>query len=261
MLPARLLVVPLLLLLTACGTQDDSVDPDQVDAMGAPDLSACRVLTPEDVAQPSNATTTVPCTRPHTAQTYDVGSLPAAFDDASYDAQALSTWAYRTCAAGFRTFTGADDSLAMRTVLGWVWFGPSEAAWGKGARWFRCDVVGGGGNAPYVDLPTSTKGLLAGQPADQWLVCANGPSVDHSTKVPCTAKHTWRAVSTIKLGEAPDPYPGDQAVLAKTKDFCSQQIGAYLNYPVDYDYGFSWFHQAEWAAGNRRSVCWARTTS
>jgi hypothetical protein len=28
---------------------------------------------------------------------------------------------------------------------------------------------------------------------------------------------------------------------------------------VDYDYGYTWFHQAEWKAGNRRSICWAKT--
>ena len=31
------------------------------------------------------------------------------------------------------------------------------------------------------------------------------------------------------------------------------------NYPVDYDFGYTWFHEAEWEAGNRRSVCWAKT--
>ena len=32
----------------------------------------------------------------------------------------------------------------MRTVLSWAWFRPSEEAWDQGARWYRCDVVGGG---------------------------------------------------------------------------------------------------------------------
>ena len=32
-----------------------------------------------------------------------------------------------------------------------------------------------------------------------------------------------------------------------------------MNYPVDYEFGYTWFHEAEWKAGNRRSVCWART--
>ena len=44
-----------------------------------------------------------------------------------------------------------------------------------------------------------------------------------------------------------------------TRDFCSDSVGAWLNYPVDYDFGYTWFHEAEWEAGNRRSVCWAKT--
>ncbi len=91
-------------------------------------------------------------------------------------------------------------------------------------------------------------------------MCALGDTVDDSIKLPCTQAHDWRAVSTIKLGEAADPYPGDKASEATTKDYCSQSVGAWLGYPVDYDFGYTWFHQAEWDAGNRRSVCWAKTS-
>ena len=78
-------------------------------------------------------------------------------------------------------------------------------------------------------------------------------------KVPCTEPHQWRAVTTISLGGANDDYPGDRLVEVKTRDFCSDSVGAWLSYPVDYDFGYTWFHQAEWDAGNRRSVCWAKT--
>jgi hypothetical protein len=50
-------------------------------------------------------------------------------------------------------------------------------------------------------------------------------------------------------------------VQSRTRDFCSKSVGAFLDYPVDYDFGYSWFHEPEWQAGNRRSVCWARMTS
>lgn len=266
----RRLVVPLALAvllaitLVACGKHpaDPSVDPAQVDATAAPDIGACRVLTPVDVAQPSNATRTVACSARHTAQTFTAGSLPARFEHASYDDKALSTWAYDTCARRFIGFTGADQSLAMRTILSWVWFRPSLAAWGNGARWYRCDVVGGGAQTKtYVDLPEKTKGLLLGTPDDRWLVCALGRTVSGSVKVPCSTQHDWRAVTTIVLGGANDPYPGDHVSQVRTRDFCSKSVGAWLGYPVDYDYGYSWFHQAEWDAGNRRSVCWARTSA
>lgn len=262
--PLHRVVLPVaaaLLLLAGCGGQDPDpgVDPDQVDAVEPPQLGTCRPLTPADVARPSNATRTVSCEDPHTAVTIAVGELPPALADAGYDDPALGRFAYRTCSEAFMTHLGADESLVMRTVLNWAWFRPSEKAWGEGARWYRCDLVGGGPQSvAYVDLPPVTRNLLL-KPEDRWLVCANGPTVTGSVKIPCSQPHTWRAVTTIKLGEPEDDYPGDRVVEVRTRDYCSDSVGAWLGYPVDYDFGYTWFHRAEWEAGNRRSVCWAKT--
>ena len=98
------------------------------------------MLTPQDVAAATNATRTVDCREPHTAQTYAVGTMPAALSDAGYDDRAVGAFAYDTCSKRFLRFLGADESLSMRTVLSWAWFRPSPAAWEKGARWYRCDV-------------------------------------------------------------------------------------------------------------------------
>ena len=255
------LLVALVLLVGACSsTVDPDADPAQVDAAEVPTLGTCRVLSAADVAESSNASRAVDCSSPHTAQTYAVGQLPSSLDGAEYDDREVATFAYQTCTKAFMRFLAADESLVMRTVVSWAWFRPSERAWDDGARWYRCDVVGGGDQSKeYVDLPRTAEGLLAGKPDDAWLVCANGPSVTGSVKVPCTQAHTWRAVTTIKLGEPGDPYPGDRLVQVRSRDFCSESVGAWLGYPIDYDYGYTWFHEAEWDAGNRRSVCWART--
>lgn len=249
------------LLLTGCGGPDQGAhsDPDQVDSVARPEIGACRQLTTEDVALPSNATETVPCTEEHTAETFAVDDLPATFDEVGYDDARLGEFAYRTCGAAFMEHLGADESLVMRTVLNWAWFRPSQEAWEQGARWYRCDVVGGGPQSvEYVALPTSTRNLML-RPDDRWLVCVNGPSVSGSVKIPCSEPHTWRAVTTIKLGQPEDEYPGDRVVEVRTRDYCSDSVGAWLNYPVSYDFGYTWFHAAEWEAGNRRSVCWAKT--
>lgn len=261
---ARAVVLPLVLTLALAGCGEDgadqgtNTDPDQVDAVEAPELGACRELTPEDVALPANATRTVDCAEAHTAQTYAVGQLPEEFDDADYDDEDLGEYAYETCSKKFMAFLGADESLVMRTLVSWAWFRPSEKAWDEGARWYRCDIVGGGDQSEsYVDLPETAEGLLLKQP-DEWLVCVNGPSIN-GEKIPCSEPHTWRAVTTIKLGEKGDEYPGDRMVEVKSRDFCSDSVGAWLNYPVDYDFAYTYFHEAEWEAGNRRSVCWAKT--
>ena len=75
--PAVVAVLALAVVLAGC--KEDlapGVDPAQVDAVEAPELGACRVLTLDDIAQPSNATKVVDCTDAHTAMTYAVGSLP-----------------------------------------------------------------------------------------------------------------------------------------------------------------------------------------
>lgn len=261
----RTLAVLLATLLLGAGCssteeQGTNLDPEQVDAVEAPELGTCRVLTPSDVAEASNATRAVECSEAHTAQTYAVGSLPDELADVAYDDDALGDFAYRTCSRKFAKFVGGDESLVMRSVVSWAWFRPTEDAWNEGARWYRCDIVGGGDQSKsYVDLPAEAKGLLSGRIDDDWVVCAAGPTVAGSARVPCSEPHVWRAVSTIKLGEPEDSYPGDRVVEVQTRDFCDKSVGALLDYPVSYDFAYTWFHEAEWEVGNRRSVCWAKT--
>jgi hypothetical protein len=258
-------VAALLGALVACADDgsDANTDPAQVDAVEEPEVGACRVLTPEDVAKPTNATRTVDCSEEHTAETFAVGELPEELQDVEYDSAELGAFAYQTCSRKFQKFLGADESTVMRTIVSWAWFRPSEEAWAKGARWYRCDIVGGGAQSTeYVALPESAAGLLAQRPPpDAWMVCVNGTTVQSAPKVPCTSQHTWRAVTTIKVGDPEDPYPGDHAVEVITRDYCSDSVGAWLGYPPEYDYGYTWFHEGEWNAGNRRSVCWAATTA
>jgi hypothetical protein len=255
-IPAVLLVV-LVALLGLAGCGEEEAGPVTTDA---PADGACRVLDAEDVALPSNDTPAVDCTEPHTAETFEVDELPADLQDLDPDAREIGAFVYTSCSRSFQRFLEADDSAVMRTVVSWAWFRPSDEAWDAGARWYRCDVVGGGEQlTDYRDLPETAKGLLEGMPPDEWMVCATGRTVDGSPKVPCSEPHTWRAVTTIKVGEADEEYPGDRIVEVTTRDYCSDSVGAWLGYPASYDFGYTFFRQAEWEAGNRRSVCWAQT--
>ena len=55
----------------------------------------------------------------------------------------------------------------MRVQLSWAWFRPSERGWDKGARWYRCDLVGGPANADVVRRPADAhrEGPVPGQAA------------------------------------------------------------------------------------------------
>lgn len=250
-------VLGLALVLGACTAP---LEPQTAaDKVTPPKLGACYRLSPEDTDAKANASEPVACSSPHTAETFAIGTLPDSTGD-DYDSPKHGRWIFPTCEKAFEKFLSVDESLALRVQLSWAWFRPSERGWDNGARWYRCDLVGGPADATsYADLPTTGKGLFRARPPEQWLKCAQGPTVLQSKKVPCSEKHDWRAVTTIKLGAPGDRYPGDRLVQVRSRDYCSDSVGAWMNYPVDYEFGYTWFHEAEWQASNRRSVCWART--
>lgn len=253
-------IAVLLLTLTACTSGSSGEDPPssshEVDTEAAPETGLCHALTVEDIDSPSDETGPVPCKQAHTAETFFVGEFG---DDATYDDKGLGKEVYRSCQKTWTKFTGADESLTLRSVLSWAWFRPTEEAWDQGAHWFRCDVVGGV-DSPLglVELPKTAKGILLGIPPDRWMACVNRQTVEGAPFVPCIEEHTWRAVSTIVVDKA-KKYPGDRLVEVLSRDYCSRSVIAYLNYPPQYDYAYSYFGRAEWKLGNHRSICWALT--
>ena len=252
----------LLVLLVGCADSGGSGDDETAaDPVQVPELGACRVLTPEDVAQPHDDSEVVPCTGEHTAETFAVGTFPPQLrKGAEYTDPELGAYVYKTCSERFEKFLGGDESAVMRSMLTWAWFRPSQDAWDRGARWYRCDVVAGTEESESLrTLPRTAEGILAGRPQDRWMMCANGETVAGSVKVPCSEPHDWRAVTTIKVGREDERYPGDRLVEVRSRDFCSDSVGAWMNYPVDYEFGYTFFREADWKAGNRRSICWART--
>ena len=250
-------VVALLVFVTACSAPLQK--QTAADKSSPPKLGACYLLTPKDTDAKSNAAESVSCSKPHTAETFAIGELPASTGK-DYGSSAHGRWIFPVCERAFEKFLSVDASMALRVQLSWAWFRPSQRAWDKGARWYRCDLVGGPDDATsYAELPPSATGLFRAKPPEQWLTCAQGPTVLRSKKVSCTEKHDWRAVTSIKVGKPGDPYPGDRLVEVTSRDYCSDSVGAWMNYPVGYEFGYTWFHQAEWQAGNRLSVCWAKT--
>lgn len=252
------LLLTFALVATACGTGGPRRETE-ADRLTLPKVGACRDLGAGDLDEPSNASPVVPCERDHTAQTFAVGVLPDE-TGTSYRDPRQGTHVFDTCARAFRDFLGVDESLAMRIQLSWAWFRPSERGWGRGARWFRCDLVGGPEGAKKLrHLPDDARNLFRTSLPDAWLTCARGDVVAEADPVPCSEQHDWRAIATIKVGQPAEAYPGDRIVQVRTRDRCSDWIAAWSKYPSEYQYGYTWFHEAEWSTGNRRSVCWART--
>ncbi len=223
-----------------------------------PTTGTCRVLDAEAIAAAADATDPVECTESHNAETFYVGEFTKA-DDLAYDDPSLSARVYQECNKRYIKHVGATRSLALRTVIDWAWWRPTEDAWDEGARWFRCDVVGGNDqSAELVDLPPRAKGLLLGIPADKWMLCAAGEVVAEAPKVPCSEKHVWRAVGAVSMGKPKNKWPGQRLVEVTSRDYCSDWVGNWLHYPLDYEFGYTYFGKAEWEVGNRQSVCWAK---
>ncbi len=249
------------LVLAGCADKVSSTGKTEADRVTTPELGTCHALDPQDVAKASDASKAVSCSGDHTAETFAIGTFPDRFASASYDDADLGRFIFDTCGKAYRSFLGGDESETMRSLLSWAWFRPTEQAWKEQARWYRCDVVGGPvGASSYRTLPRTLRGFMTARPDEDWTLCARGTKVAGSEKVPCSTKHDWRAVTTIKLGQPDDAYPGDRIAQIRSQQYCSDSVGAWLNYPAtNYDYGVTVFHEAEWKAGNRRSICWART--
>ena len=218
--PARALTRAVLVAVLAtvafagCGTEDqgDNLDPDQVDAVDAPELGACRVLTPEDVAEPDNATKAVDCAEEHTAETFAVGDLPE-----------------RVRRRGLRR-RGARR-LGLPDLLEAVQGLPRRRREPGDAHRRQLGVVpavrgGLGRRRPLVPLrrgrrrraeqgvrrpPDERQGPAPRPPEGRpgWSAPTARPSPARS-RCPCTEPHNWRAVTTISLGEPEDDYPGDR---------------------------------------------------
>jgi hypothetical protein len=163
--------MPLLLALLVLGgcTSLSAIGGDDGARERRPVEGQCRLLEPGDVLSPDDASPPVPCKQKHTAETFAVGDFPddVAGTDADIDDPAIGEHVFTQCEKQFRRFLGGDESAVMRATVTWAWFRPGEKAWDNGARWWRCDVVGGGEESrSLVTLPKTAKGLLLGEPED-----------------------------------------------------------------------------------------------
>ena len=146
------------------------------DRTSPPELGACYVLTPKDTDAPSNATATVPCTQPHTSETFAIGDAARPRPARSTPPRPTGSWIYPTCERAFEKFIGVDESLAMRVKLSWAWFRPSQRGWDKGARWYRCDLVGGTEEASALHPAAHDRpGAVPGQAARGVAAVRPGP--------------------------------------------------------------------------------------
>ncbi|MGH1562491.1 septum formation family protein [Mumia sp. DW29H23] len=268
------LVAASTLTLSACSGDDSSGEPEAT-ATGEsspsasatptvapePALGACYRLTVAQLTEAHPEAAPVPCTQPHTTQTYLMTTLSGIAEP--IDATAVAATAQRQCRGALRAYLRATPARLALSRATSAWFVPTDDDLEAGARWLRCDVAVSRTDTTLMNLPENAAGLLRRDAAlDRYGRCAStdqaGIAAGRGGRV-CALPHTWRAVSARRLGAAGDPYPG-ASVRGAVLDRCEDAARAYTdNSTGDIDVGWLPPSRAEWAAGDRFGLCWTRT--
>ncbi|WP_446665110.1 septum formation family protein [Flexivirga sp. B27] len=116
---------------------------------------------------------------------------------------------------------------------------------------------GPGGNSVQTVGPM--RGALADpQKLAEHRTCLRSRTTEGAPQfVSCSEKHAAEAVTTISLGNATDPFPGDSAVRAKTRKVCDQKVRAYLGGVTRKDLvtGALTSSKSNWQRGDRHATC------
>lgn len=254
-----------LLAFTACGGKAPVTAPSPTPApptaspAPVPADHACYRLSYHQALATTAAGASVPCSGTHTAETYAVGQLPVVVDGhllavTSHRAQQAAA---RSCPARLRTFVGASADALRLTMLRAVWFVPTPTEAAAGAAWYRCDAIEVSGES----LGTLRHGLARAlrHGAGRYGMCGTAkPGTSGFARVPCGARHSWRALSTVPLKPAAHGgYPGVAAVRNAGPSACKAAAKRVAANVLKYQWGYEWPTATEWAAGQTYGICWA----
>jgi hypothetical protein len=225
-----------------------------------PSATGCDRLTYQQAISPTlpNGDTTVPCSASHTAQTYAVGTLSLVVDGhlLAVDSEHARSQAARKCPAALPAYLGGDEEKLRLSMLRAVWFTPTVAQGEAGADWYRCDVIALAGDQQLATMTGSLKGVLDSDRAGDWAMCGTAqPGTADFTRVPCKAKHSWKALETVPL--PPGRYPGEDKVKAAGQQPCRQAGRAVASDALDYKWGYEWPTADQWDSGQTYGICWA----
>jgi hypothetical protein len=275
---AALLALALLVLALAAGcSSGDESEPSPAppssssgsSGEAAPDPSAPPVREPEDRAcyrmtyaeavAPTTATEPVPCSGRHTSRTYAVGTLDAVVGGhlLAVDSDRVQQQVAEECPRRLGPFLGGDREALRLSMLRSVWFTPTVEESDAGADWFRCDVVSLAGPEELAPLTGRLGGVLdRPEAARRWAMCGTaGPDAPGFRRVPCSADHTWRAVSVVDLGAG--DYPGEAAARSAGQGPCEDAGRDAADDPLSFEWGYEWPSADQWRSGMTFGRCWA----
>lgn len=236
-----------------------SPTPTTATPVPAPAARGCHRLTWEEAIAPAAPVEdrSVPCGRPHTAQTYAVGRLDTVVDGhlLAVDSARVSRQAARECPRRLADLLGGTAEQRRLSMVRAVWFTPSLEESDAGADWYRCDAIAVAAEGRLAELTGRLDGVLEDD-GSQLGVCGTAePGTPGFARVICREPHTWRAISTVDL--PPGDYPGAEAARAAGEGPCQEAARAVAADALDYQWGYEWPTAEQWADGQTWGICWA----
>ncbi len=220
-----------------------------------PKVGECHALSFRQAVSVVGRTEPSACKKPHTAETYLVGTLQLATKAGKVrrvDSRAAQRQARTACTSRLPRHLGRTPRELRLSMAQAVWFTPSPGRAEAGADWFRCDVVVVAAEKKLLRLPRRTRGW-GGSPAIA--MCATAaPGTPGFERVTCGSRHSWVAVATVDI---PDRrLPGRDAVADRMEAPCRDAARARAGDPLDFTWSQEIPTAAQWDAGRHYGICW-----
>lgn len=271
---AAAIAVAVLALVAGCSSGGDDAGPTDTTEVATPSDSPevrlakqsvphpleedCHDLTAAQIQHPNDRNETVSCRKPHTTQTYHVGTFDLSIiGDRTPETAEIAEFVTPRCARRFDRWVGGDRQTRALARVHPVWFVPTPRDIELGARWFRCDLVVSGVETRLAELPRDTGGLLESSSAlDEYGLCSRrSPQRPRSVTVVCGENHSWQAFDTLRVRSDSDGYPARES-LRKTRNHCREQAREELGFPLEWRYGWQAPTREQWHNGLEWGVCW-----
>lgn len=267
---AGLLASAALLLVAGCtggggGGGDDAAEeaptsatatPTAAPPVERPAVDACYPLSLADAVAPTSDVAPAGCGQGTTSVTYEVGRLPAYVDGhlLAVDAQRVQGALGAACRRNLADYLGTDERTVRLSVVRPVWFSPTVEQSDAGADWYRCDVIAVVEGDQLGPLPATLRDGFA-DGAGSLALCGRGePGTEGFARVACGVEHGWEATDVVDLG---DGYPGAAEAEAAGAEPCQEAARERAADVLDYQWGYEWPTEEQWAAGQTYGICWA----
>ncbi len=223
-----------------------------------PRAGSCHALSFAEATNPVDSGGTLPCRKPHTSVTFEVGPLDPLVDGhlLAVDSRTVQAQIASSCQDLPGKLLGGDRTAQRLSRFEVVWFSPSLEEADAGANWYRCDVVALASTGKLLPLPARIKGVLDEPGAlDRFGTCGNkAPDRPGFARVACAQKHSWRAVDAVDLPR--NARYLDKAVTSRGDATCEDVAAARAAGALKYTWSFEWPTEAQWKAGQRHGYCW-----